>query len=106
MGSLSGHYPFIVDSGYDCSEGNHLGDYLTTDIVSTRTCVGNKIYYLASVPTPMEGSATTCSGCGTGTGTTVGCGHCDTNRFTTPPGLEAMDYIEWGGASLQEIVAG
>ncbi|KAK3898494.1 hypothetical protein C8A05DRAFT_47209 [Staphylotrichum tortipilum] len=43
--TASQQFPFVVDSGYPCSAGNPLGDYLSGDtMTATRTCIGGKLW--------------------------------------------------------------
>jgi hypothetical protein len=90
--SVSGTYPFVIDSGYDCGVIDPLGDYMSTDTMhKTFSCVGNKLYYLA---TPA-GDAEQCDEAG-----------CERNLFSAPPGIEFLDGTSFGGIRYTDLIAG
>ena len=100
--TASSQFPFVVDSGYPCTADDILGTFMSSAIMTTRTCINGKLYYLAS----LYGPAATCYTCGTGTGTTMGCGTCENHKFVSPPGVGALDGTKFGGTTAANIVNG
>jgi hypothetical protein len=91
--SVSGTYPFIIDSGYDCGITDPLSEYLSPDTMhATYGCVNNKLYYLAS-PT---GPATDCDDSG----------NCSPNQFSAPPGINWLDGTSFGGVTVLDLITG
>ncbi|OBT40321.1 hypothetical protein VE00_08471 [Pseudogymnoascus sp. WSF 3629] len=98
--TFSKHYAFVIDSGYDCSSSDPLGDYLDADTMhATYGCYQNKLYYLAAA----QGDSKTChDNCNDG--------HCDKvcvdSKFKAPPGLDTLDGKNFGGVSVQDLIQG
>ncbi|KAF7561921.1 hypothetical protein G7046_g2225 [Stylonectria norvegica] len=97
--SLSGTYPFIIDSGYDCGVVDPLGAYLDTATMHKTTgCYGGKLYYLASPKGAAKKCHNTCSP------------HCENvcvdNTFSAPPGIEWLDGTTYGGITIHDLIAG
>lgn len=98
--TFSKHYAFVIDSGYDCSASDPLGDYLDTDTMhATYGCYQNKLYYLASA----QGDSQTCN---------EKCDdhHCENvctdSKFKAPPGLDTLDGKNFGGVSVHDLIQG
>ena len=90
--TVSGNYPFIIDSGYDCSADNPITDYMTPETQqATYACHNNKLYYLAT-PT---GDPQTCGDDG-----------CIDNTFSAPPGISWLDGTSFGGIRVSDLIIG
>uniref|UniRef100_A0A0L0NAP9 chitinase n=1 Tax=Tolypocladium ophioglossoides (strain CBS 100239) TaxID=1163406 RepID=A0A0L0NAP9_TOLOC len=96
--SVSGTFPFIIDSGYECGKVDPLTEYLFKDTMhKTFGCVDGKLYYLA---TP-EGDAQHCSK------SCLECGQtCDANSFSAPPGIDSLDGKSFGGVTVADLIKG
>ncbi|KAK3936951.1 hypothetical protein QBC46DRAFT_461157 [Diplogelasinospora grovesii] len=97
--SVSGVFPFVIDSGYACGTVDPLGAYLSTDTMhATWGCYNDKLYYLA---TP-SGDAESCP-----TGSCDGCEPvCTDNFFSAPPGLDSLDGTTFGGIPVSDLIQG
>jgi hypothetical protein len=90
--TVSGAYPFIIDSGYDCSADNPITQYMDPDTQrSTYACYNNKLYYLGS----PSGNPQNCFE-----------GGCIDNTFSAPPGLSWLDGTSFGGIRLSDLIIG
>ncbi|KFY02144.1 hypothetical protein V490_00596 [Pseudogymnoascus sp. VKM F-3557] len=108
---LSGHNPFIIDSGLDCAapsptpEQDHV---LPHNEGFNVVCNNNKQYYIAGIP-PGEEASWTLPGSGGGSCSPVG-PPCSTNtyinNFESLPGLSVLDGINYGKITTGEIVRG
>lgn len=96
---VSGQSPFVVDSGYGCTEKNPLDSYLDKDAMATEVCYNDKLYYLAK----PKGQAQSCDN------------HCNDNqcdyscsdsKFAVPSGIETLNPETWGGVSIDDLIRG
>lgn len=97
---VSGQFPFVIDSGYDCGTVDPLGTFLSAETMhATAGCYQGKLYYLAS----LKGAAQSCptsvciAGCST---------MCSANKFSAPSGLEWLDGKSFGGVTRSDIIIG
>lgn len=97
-------YTFIIDAGQKCDAGRTLGDYLDEDTMeATEVCFqpGNDQYFIVypkddakvceCTPRPDGG---TCQNT------------CRDNKFSMPPGLDALNSTAFGGLTKDELVTG
>ncbi|KAL4877049.1 hypothetical protein BJY04DRAFT_231180 [Aspergillus karnatakaensis] len=90
--TVSGKYPFVVDSGFDCNAENPLDDYLKDETMETTgTCFEGKLYFLAH----PDGEAFTCDD-----------SHCTDNQFSSLPGVDTLDGDIFGGITVEDIIKG
>lgn len=94
---LADYHAFVLDSGFDCGTTDPEGTYISSDDMhSTFGCVNGKLYYLVY----PKGDATT--GCNTGSPFD----NCVNNKFTAPPGLDALDGSRFGGVTRDDLITG
>jgi hypothetical protein len=108
---LSGHNPFIIDSGLDCAAPSptpEQDDVLPHNEGFNVVCNNNKQYYIAGIP-PGEEASWALPGNGGGSCSPVGPA-CSTNtyinNFESLPGLGVLDGIKYGKITTGEIVRG
>ena len=90
--SVSGTSAFVMDSGYSCDAVVDPGSqYLDNDtMVSTKSCFQGSQYYLVYPDGPWEWCSDTCVN----------------SVFSAAPGLDALDGNNFGGITLDNLVAG
>ncbi len=89
--SVSGTSAFVMDSGYSCDAVDPVSEYLDSDtMASTKSCFQGSLYYLVYPGGPWESCSDTCVD----------------SRFSEPPGLDALDGNNFGGITLDNLVAG
>lgn len=99
--TISKHYAFVIDSGYDCNAKDPLVDYLETDqMTKYGGCYENKLYYLAAAKGDSKKCEAECSEHGP-------CQkRCENAHFPAPPGIEYLDGTSFGGVSVKELIEG
>lgn len=99
--TVSGHFPFIVDSGYPCGTIDPITKYMDKGSQgSTWECYKNKLYYLATLDGKGQVCHTECEEKGN-------CGpECVDGKFSMPPGLKSLNTASWGGLRYQDLIIG
>ncbi|KAL4899490.1 hypothetical protein BDW74DRAFT_171529 [Aspergillus multicolor] len=95
-------YTFIINAGHNCGEGNKHSDYIDDETAEeTGVCVDGKQYYIVY----PEGDANECE-----CERVTDLGPCQTicrdQKFSVPPGLDALDGTRFGGISKENLVTG
>lgn len=90
-------HPFIIDTGYDCSDTypSYFHDYVsesTAEAVSV--CYNDNLYYLVDARACQKD----CSGV-SGQGSSV----CTPTKFSEPFGIDSMDGSQWGGVTVENL---
>jgi hypothetical protein len=90
--TLSGAFPFVVDSGIACGTANPSVMHLTDETRrASETCYKGHLYYLAGI---------------TGVYTTCYEGGCLDNDFSTLHGMEALSAGSFGGVTAADLIIG
>ncbi|WEW59000.1 hypothetical protein PRK78_004468 [Emydomyces testavorans] len=94
---VSGTFPFIIDSGYDCSAQDPLTKYLSVETMrATFGCVDNRLYYLAS----PKGDAQIDSEDANHVPIKID------NMFSAPPGINWLDGKSFGSITVADLIKG
>jgi len=92
-------WPFVLDSGYDCSSLNPVPLFISDDTAAaTKVCYNDALYFLVSTHDHLD------MYCSTG-------GHdrpyvCTRKQFASPPGIEELNGINYGRVTPDQIVIG
>ncbi|KAL5337697.1 hypothetical protein BJX70DRAFT_409027 [Aspergillus crustosus] len=100
--SASKHYPFIVDAGHACDEGHQIMMYIKeADMDTLGACVDGRQYYLAHID--GDSKVVACPWDDNGDG-------CEAdyvnNWFSKPVGVDSLGGDNFGGITVQDLVAG
>ncbi|KAI1073202.1 hypothetical protein LB507_010805 [Fusarium sp. FIESC RH6] len=89
---------FVLDSGYSCDEEYPVKDYLSLKTMdATNACYNDRLYYLVNV----KGDAESCECKPPNTKC-----DCVSNKFSMPPGLDALNGIDFGGLEVSDLIEG